>query len=246
MRKVLSILIAMVMLLSFAACGSKKANEPKYDASAKSEGVISHAQYAASEEGSEVTIEAYVQAKQGWWNDSISVFLQDPDGGYFAYNMACSKEDADKLVQGTKIKVVGHKTEWEGQIRLADASFSFGEGTWIAEAVDVSDILGAEEIKNYQNSFVSVKNVTIEAAPRYKWDGSGIAGDDIYFDVSVGGAKYTFMVESRLCGRNTAVYKAVQELKEGEAADMEGFLYWYGDICPNITSVIKRETEEKK
>ena len=92
----------MVMILSFAACGKEKVEEPKYDASAKSEGVMSYAQYIASEEGSEVTIEAYVQAKQSWWNDSISVFLQDPDGGYFVYNMACSKEDAENLVQGTK------------------------------------------------------------------------------------------------------------------------------------------------
>ena len=246
MKKVICVLLAMIMVLSFAACGKEKVEEPKYDASAKSEGVMSYAQYIASEEGSEVTIEAYVQAKQSWWNDSISVFLQDPDGGYFVYNMACSKEDAENLVQGTKIKVTGHKTEWEGQIRLADASFSFGEGTWIAEAVDVSDKLGTEEIKNFQNSFVSINNVTIEAAPRYKWDGSGIAGDDIYFDVSVGGAKYTFMVESRLCGKNTNVYKAVQELKKGETVNMEGFPYWYGDICPNITNVIKQETEEKK
>lgn len=246
MKKAISLLLAVIMILSFTACGEEKTKEPEYDASAKSEGVISFEQYISSPEGSEVTIEAYVQAKQSWWNDSISVFLQDPDGGYFVYNMSCSKEDAENLVPGTKIKVTGHKTEWEGQTRLVDAGFTMGEGVWIAEAADVSDKLGTEEIKNFQNSFVSISSVTIEASPRYKWDGSGTVGDDMYFDVSVGGAAYTFMVESRLCGKNTAVYKAVQELKPGETVNVEGFPYWYGDICPNITNVIKEEPEVKK
>ena len=64
MKKVICALLAIVMILSFAACGKEKVEEPKYDALAKSEGVMSYAQYIASEEGSEVTIEAYVQAKQ--------------------------------------------------------------------------------------------------------------------------------------------------------------------------------------
>ena len=60
----------------------------------------------------------------------------------------------------------------------------------------------------------------------YNWDGSGSAGNnsDLYFDVSVNGATYTFTVESYLCGEDTDVYKAVTELKVGDVIDLEGIL----------------------
>ena len=35
--------------------------------------------------------------------------MQDKDGAYFVYNMACTEADYDKLTPGTKIKVTGHK-----------------------------------------------------------------------------------------------------------------------------------------
>ena len=78
--------------------------------------VMSYADYAAAELDSEVVIEAYVQATQSWWDNKITVYLQDQDGAYFAYNMACSEEDAAKLVPGTKIRVTGYKTEWSGEV----------------------------------------------------------------------------------------------------------------------------------
>ena len=76
------------------------------------------------------------------------------------------------------------------------------------------------------------------AAYLYKWDGSGVEGDDLYFDVTdAAGNTYTFTVESYLCGKDTEVYKAVQNLKVGDKIDMEGFLYWYEGVNPHITSV---------
>ena len=158
--------------------------------------------------------------------------------------MECSAEDYEKLVPGTKIKVTGYKAEWSGEIEIADATFEFEDGEYIAEPVDVTELLGDEEaIAAYQNQKVAFKGLTVEAADDsgaaflYNWDGSGTDGNDLYFNVSLDGNTYSFTVESYLCDNTTDVYKAVKELKVGDVVDLEGFLYWYEGINPHITAV---------
>ncbi len=215
------------------------------------EGVMSYAEYAAADLDTEVTIEAYVQAKQSWWEDKATVYAQDEDGAYFLYNMACSQEDYEKLTQGTKIRVTGYKAEWSGEVEIIDATFEIIEGSYIAEAKDVTDLLASDELIDYQNQFVSFKGMTVEAAGQdeegndvaflYSWDGSGQDGDDLYFNVSKDGETYTFTVESYLCDSTTDVYAAVKALEIGDVIDMEGFLYWYEGVNPHITSVTAAE-----
>ena len=153
--------------------------------------------------------------------------------------MACTEEEAAKLaVPGTKVKVEGFKAEWSGEIEIADATYEIVAGdSFIAEPVDVTELLGTDELIEKQNQLVAFKGMTVESEALYKWDGSGAEGDDLYFNVSVNGNEYTFTVESYLCGADTEVYKAVKELKKGDVVDMEGFLYWYEGVNPHITSV---------
>lgn len=229
---------------SAEAESSEAESSSEADGAAKSEGVMTYAEYAAADLDTEVVIEAYVQAKQSWWEDKATVYAQDEDGAYFLYEMACSQEDYDKLTPGTKIKVTGFKGEWSGEIEIMDATFEIEEGNYIAEAEDVTALLGTDELIDHQNKFVAFKGMTVEAAQEgsdaaylYKWDGSGQEGDDLYFNVSLNGQTYTFTVESYLCDSSTDVYKAVQGLKIGDKIDMEGFLYWYEGVNPHITSV---------
>lgn len=216
--------------------------------STKSEGVISYEEYMAAELDSEVVIETYVQAKQSWWDNKATLYTQDEDGAYFVYNVNCSEEDYAKLVPGTKIKVTGFKTEWAGEVEIAEgASFEILDGSYIAPALDVTELLGTEELIEHQNQFVSFKGMTVEAAGQdadgndvaflYNWDGSGEDGNDLYFNVSLNGETYTFTVESYLCDKTTEAYEAVKNLKIGDVIDMEGFLYWYEGVNPHITSV---------
>ncbi len=210
---------------------------------AKSEGVMTYAEYIAADMDSEVVIEAYVQAKQSWWEDKATVYAQDEDGAYFLYDMACSAEDYEKLTVGTKIKVTGFKGEWAGEVEIMDATFEIVEGNFVAEALDVTALLGTDELIKHQNEKVAFTGMTVEAmndsgdAFLYKWDGSGQDGDDLYFNVSYNGATYTFTVESYLCDNTTDVYAAVKALNVGDVIDMEGFLYWYEGVNPHITSV---------
>lgn len=222
------------------------------DADVKSEGVMTHDEYLAAAVDDEVTIETYVQAKQSWWEDKATFYTQDKDGAYFIYNMPCSEEDYEKLVPGTKIKVTGYKAEWSGEIEVADvSSFEIEDGEYIAEPLDVTDLLGKDELIDHQNELVSFKGMTVEAAGQdadgndvaflYNYDGSGSEGDDLYFNVSLNGETYTFTVESYLCDKDSDVYKAVEALNIGDKIDMEGFLYWYEGVNPHITSVTAAE-----
>ena len=274
MKKGLVMALSLTLVLSFASCGnngtadssasseevSSVASESKDDASVESteevsseaensdvagETVMSYAEYVAAELDSPVVIEAYVQAHQSWWDNKITVYAADEDGAYFIYNMTCTEEQSEKLVPGTKIKVTGYKTEWSGEVEIAEgATFEIEDGSYIAEATDVTDLLGTDDLINYQNQFVSFKGMTVEAseggaAYLYNWDGSGSAdsNSDLYFNVSLNGQTYTFTVESYLCDNTTDVYKTVEGLKVGDVIDMEGFLYWYNGVNPHITSV---------
>ena len=218
MKKFLAVLMTLCMV--FGAC-------------AMAEGVMTHEEYVAAAIDAEVVVETYVQAKQSWWDNKGTFYCQSEDGAYFLYEMACSEEDYNKLVPGTKIKVTGYKAEWAGEVEVVDASFEILEGSFIAEAKDVTALLGTEELIAHQNEFVAFKGMTIEAV-EYK---NGQPGDDIYVTVSKDGQNYSFCVEVYLTGTETEVYKAVGELKAGDVVDIEGYLYWYEGVNTHMTSV---------
>lgn len=227
---------------------SEDASESE-SAEEKSEGVMTYAEYMDAAIDDEVVIETYVQAKQSWWEDKATLYTQDRDGAYFIYDAACSEEDYEKLVPGTKIKVTGYKAEWSGEIEVMDGTVEIVEGgdEYIAPITDVTDLLGTDELIDHQNEYVEFKGLTVEAAGQdedgndvaflYNYDGSGTDGDDLYFNASLNGETYTFTIESYLCDNTTDVYAAVKNLEIGQTIDMEGFLYWYEGVNPHITSV---------
>ena len=160
MKKFIAMLLALVMVVGLVACGAKEEPAPAQTLpeaatedttpAASEEGVLdggadiavdaevtvmTHADYVAAELDSEVVIETYVQNNQSWWEDKVTVYCQSPDGAYFLYELACSEEDAAKLVPGTKIRVTGVKGEWAGEVEVMDGTFEFVEGgdTFVAE-----------------------------------------------------------------------------------------------------------------
>ena len=255
MKKFLTLLLALVMALSIVGCGkTENQTDDKDTPDEGGEDVVSvamtHEEFDAAELDSAVTVETYIQARQGWWEkDGVGVatfYTQADDGAYFLYNMPCSKEEYDTLlVDGAKIRVSGYKAEWSGEVEIIDATCEVLEGYKIYEALDVTSLLGSDELIQHQNEKVSFKGMTVAAsndagAPfLYNWDGSGSEGDDLYFNVSLNDKTYTFVVESYLCGPGSDVYEAVKALNVGDVVDMEGFLYWYEGVNPHITSVVK-------
>ena len=220
MKKIAALLLVLTMVLIFAGCAGSKA--------------MTHEQYMAAEMQSQVTIETYVQAHQSWWDNKVTVYCQSPDGAYFLYELACSQADAEKLVPGTKIRVTGNKGEWSGEVEIMDGTFEFVKGdSFIAEALDVTALLGTDEMIAHQNEFVAFKGLTVEAI-EYK---NGEPGDDIYVTLSKDGASYSFCVEVYLTGTDSDVYTTVGALNVGDTVDVEGFLYWYEGMNPHITAI---------
>jgi hypothetical protein len=249
MKKVFASVLTLSVLLA-AGCGAKQEEKPAETTEQtadveKSEGVMSYADFMAADMGSEVVVEAFVQGKQSWWQDTATVYAQDKDGGYLFYNMACSEDDYKKLTEGQLIRVKGTKTQWPegtGVIEVAEATFELADGKWIAPVTDVTSALGTDELVSFMNQKVGFNGLTVEDkgdghAFYYNWDNSGNEGDDLYFDASLDGKKYTFTVESYLTDSTTEVYNAVENLKVGDVIDMEGFLYWYEGMNPHITKV---------
>ncbi len=221
MKKFLTVLLALALIMACAM-----------PAMAEETAIMTHAEYMAAAIDDPVVVETYVQATQSWWDNKITVYAQSEDGAYFIYEMACSEEDAARLVPGAKIRVTGYKGEWAGEIEIMDATFEFVD-SFIAEPTDVTALLGTEELADYQNMFITLKGMTIVSIS-YKNDQPG---DDIYVTVSYGENNYELCVERYLTGPETEVYTTVGTLKEGDVVDVEGFLYWYEGPNPHITSI---------
>ena len=275
MKKALVILLTGAIMAMSVACGggssSNTASAPKEEAAQEEkkeeetvvsevaedttevemnvpEDPMTYEEYAAAAVDTEVVIKGAVQAKQAYYGEKsvASVYLQDETGGaYFLYELPCTEKEYELLEIGKFIKVKGYKAEWSGEVEVVDAIWQFEDGEYIAEAEDVTALLGTDELISKQNKKVVFKGVKVEpigedgtAAFQYNWDGSGAEGDDLYFNVSVNGQTYSFTVESYLCGPDTDIYKAVKDFHVGDVIDLEGFLYWYEGPNPHITAVL--------
>ena len=258
MKKLIALLLTLAMMLALVAC-VKPDNKPD-DGNKPGDGttetpdtgdtddgdtdgelsVMTYEEYVAAELQSEVLVEVYVQAHQAWWFNSkvnhgvITVYAADHDGGYFLYEMECAEEDAAKLVPGTKILVHGIKAEWAGEIEIIEATFEFvDDAPYIAEAVNLTDLLGSEILISFQNQYALFEGLTVVSI-EYQ---NGAPGKDIYVKLSLNGIEYSFCVESYLTSPGSDLYKAVEELKAGDVIDVTGFVYWYEGVNTHITGI---------
>ena len=217
------------------------------------EDAMSFEDYMAAATDTEVVVQGSIQGKQNYFvkddQGKASIYLQDQNGGaYFIYELPCTEKEYELMEIGKTIKVKGYKSEWSGEIEVIDIeTWMFVDGDYIAEAEDVTALLGTDDLAAKMNKKVLFKGMKVEpikdkdnndVAFIYNYNGSGTEGDDLYFNVSVNGQTYTFTVESYLCGPDSDIYKAVKDFHIGDVIDLEGFLYWYNGPNPHITAVL--------
>ena len=200
---------------------------------------MSYEEFAAAETETPVVIESYLQAKQEYNTEysNTSLYLQDEEGAYFVYRLACSQEEYDALTVGQKLKVTGYKSEWGGEIEIADATIEALEAEpWQAEPIDITEVWGTPDMITYQNRLVSFKDVKVEeykdgegnpTGAAFAYQNSEEKSGDLYFQVILGDTTYEFCVETALISADSDLYKAVEGLQIGDTVDLEGFLYWY-------------------
>ena len=259
MKKFLAMTLALAMVMSFAACGAKEeapattaateavteapATEAATEAAAEAATeaaeevkVMTHEEFVAAEMDTQVTVDTYVQAKQGWWEDAAIFYTQAEDGAYLLYKMACTEEEYNALTEGTKIRVTGFKGEYKGEVEILDATFEVLEGSFVAEPVDLTESYADEAaLLAHQNEKVAFKGLTVEKI-EYK---NGEPGDDIYVTLAKDGTSLNFCVEVYLTGTESQVYTSVGELAEGDVVDVEAYMYWYDGPNAHLTAVNK-------
>lgn len=253
------------------------------DTAEKSADVMTYDEFVAADFGSEVVIEAYIQALQTRTDDMATIYVQDEGGAYLIYQMEISADLYWSLEAGNKIKVTGIKSSLEdadaaeteaaeteaaeteaaeteaseteaandsseaaaasAAVCITDAVIEVEEGSYIAEAQDVTDLLGTDDLAEYQNAYVSFSGMTLEtfddgATYHYGKDGTGEDGDDLYFNVSLNGETYTFVIAANLCDNSSVVYNVLRLLLAGEVMDMTGYLSWdEGSWIPHIIDI---------
>ena len=250
MKKILTLVLALA-LAAFALPVSAEEPAP-----------MTKEEFDQAEIDTEVCVEAYVQASQAWWEGTMSLYLQNEEGAYFAYNVPMEKDIADQLVPGTKVRIDGYKLMWpevDGEVEICESQhLEILEGEpWIAEAKDVTAQFGTDALAESMNAKIAVKHAEVipsyQKTPTgqedtstaypflYSREGGREANSDLTFNVKVNGKEFTFFVESYLTDSESDVYKAVEGLQIGDIIDCEGFLYWYYGPNPHITTVTKVE-----
>ena len=246
MKKFLALLVLVAMLVvGFVGCKPPVDPEtpetpetPTVDPNAKSEGVMTHAEFMAAEADAEVTIEAFVQAKQSWWQNEAVVYLEDGTGGYYVYKLPCTEAQFGDLTIGTKIQVTGAKTIWGGMHEIMNVTdWKVIEGDiWVATATDVTDKLGDNDaLVAYTCMLVKLTDMTVVSVSK------SADNNDIYVTLAKGEAEYTFTVEEYLTAPTTDFYQAIEALAAGDVVDVQGFVQWYnGKLDLHMNGVTKK------
>ena len=241
-KRILSLLL--VFTLSFTllfGCTKDDGNKTDPDK------VLSYQEFVGKALNEQVVIRGYVQDKADFYENgeksNTSLYLRDDNGAYYAYRVYLTKEDFDKIQIGSLVEVKGTKSEWNGEVEIAEGcTCKLLEGDKKTyPAVDLSDKLA--DAKDYINQLVSIKGMTVvgygdEGLPfSYTYGGGGDRGSDLYLNLAKDGKTYLFVVESSIRNENTDVYNAVEALELGETVDVEGYAYFYNGLQLQLTKV---------
>ena len=244
MKKLLTVLLAMLMVLTLAGCSKEEGTdtdtdvEPVEPVTAKN----TYADFVAAEVDTELELIMSVQAHESWWDGKCTIYGQDDDGGYLVYEAACDEATAESLVEGTLIKVTGYKAEWSGELELADATIEVLEDAGkVYDFEDLTSLIGNnDELANHMNEKASFKNLTV-VNYTYNWDGSGTRDNsDVYLNVTdENGTEIVFVVRRYLTTPDSEIFQAVEALQAGDVVDLDTYLYWYEGPQARIFGVNK-------
>lgn len=245
MKKLLVVLLSLLMVLGLTACSSDKPEpQPEPQPEPAPSAANNYADYLAADIDTELELLMSVQAHESWWDNKITVYAQDDDGGYLCYDMACEESAVSALTEGTLIKVKGYKTEWSGELELADATFEVIAGSYdgkVYDAVDCTSLCGDNEaLAKHMNAKTAFNGLEV-VNYSYNWDGSGTRDDsDIYLNVICpNGTEMVFVVRRYLTDNNSDVFQFVESLQPGDVVDLEAFMYWYEGPQARIYKIAK-------
>lgn len=260
-KKLIMILMILTLVFVFPACRSSSppadnpeeslpspkvnAEDPSPLPDADEHPVMSYQDFLASEIDCPVTVDAYVQAKEPWQNGHVSLYAQNRSAAYYLDRMNCSRDECEKLEIGQKIRISGYKSLWNDSLSISDAAFQLLNGNWIAEARDVTAMIGTDELIQHQNEKVCFRGMTVEAMPDglsvwYSgWDNSAPEGADseLWFRASYDGTVCEFTIRPSLCPDMQELLQTLQAVRIGDRIDLTGYLRYVNGPLPCITEI---------
>lgn len=251
-----SLFVFLCCSLLLVSCSKKKNTEPSSEKitvtatpepTKASHSVMNYDEYMAAPMNETVTIHAYVQAKEDLLededgNDTVTLYLQDKDGGYYVYDMPILEMDYKNLKKGQEMYITGTKTQWEGEIEIIEASsYRIGNGSWISEPIDIDPIYTDEQaLQTHMNQLVSLKDLTVTDIQLPDQEGGDININCTKEDVSI-----PLVIVSSMFDEDSDEYKQAETLVQGDMIDVQGFLYWYNEKPQiHIKSFSVHETEK--
>lgn len=191
-------------------------------------GVMTHAEYAAAAKDAEVCVKGIVTAFSG-----KNVYLQDGDGGYYAFKSTAVPEN---LAVGMEVKVTGVKDVYKSfeaakfaLDEIINATIVITNATPATVApVDVTSKVGNEdELKVLQNTLTIVKGVTITSVKTTQSDGK----DRTNVTLTIDGKTITFYIGGTQMITEQQQKDVAANFKkyEGKVADVTGIISLSGN-----------------
>ena len=121
------------------------------------------------------------------------------------------------------------------ELETDEAEDDAAESDESANLVDVTDLLGTDDLEQYRDQKVAIKGVkSVDTEDPggdllrflYGPDGNGDSGDNLYFSVEKDGKTYQFIVDASICGPETEVYQTVENVEEDAIVDLVGIVRW--------------------
>ena len=220
---------------------------------------MTYKEFCEAEDGADVTVAGVISMKSEYYNNGVSFYLQDSNGGYYVYDMPCTEVEYEQLEPGTAVKVNGCKAVWNGEEEIIIATCEIIEGDideWSTELCSVRDESVLKNMKNFRVSGLEfiIEPITdisgSEKAFLYGPDGTASAGEDIYFnavsvpwDESNTPLHLQFCVETVFVPASDPVYKTAETLQIGDHIYLEGYLFWYEGPNPWVSSLVITEQQ---
>ena len=206
---------------------------------------MTYEQYAAAAKNAEVTIQGYVTYTHLFkkFNDDyeVSLWLQDENGGYYAYNMylySTTEEEAKAEVEkyltvGKKVAIVGKKSPYNGWDEIGSGSKYYAitdakEKTF--EYADLTDTLSAKPATD--ESVIALQNTKAKFVATVTEIGK-VDDFKCTVKVTIGANVYTVYLKDDYLG--TEYKDSDIKLEVGKTYLMEGFLAVNNDglqLCP--------------
>lgn len=210
-------------------------------------GVMTHAEYAAAAKNDEVCVKGIVTAFSG-----KNVYLQDSDGGYYAFKSTAVPEN---LAVGMEVKVTGVKDVYKSfetakfaLDEIINATIVITNATPATVApVDVTSKVGNEdELKVLQNTLTIVKGVTITSVKTTQSGGK----DRTNVTLTIDGKTITFYIGGTQMITEQQQKDVAANFKkyEGKVADVTGIISLSGNnlnLIPADTDPISNVVLEK-